>query len=82
MNEKSSKDRFDLEDEINATYAFSHQLATLGESILERDMSIDEIVNAIQGLRVLIDLHTHKLHDTMSQCFRLDEYRPCQNDFL
>ena len=75
MKENSTKDRFDLEDDINALYAFSQQLATLSEGILEHDMSTDDIANAIIGLRVLIDLQAHKIHDTMSQCFRLDEYK-------
>lgn len=32
------------------------------------------IVNVLQGLRVMINLQTVKLHDTMSQCFKLDNY--------
>jgi hypothetical protein len=75
MKEKFTKDRFDLEDEISALYAFSQQLDTLSEGILERDMSTDDIANAIIGLKVLIELQAQKLHDTMSQCFRLNEYK-------
>ena len=69
------KNRFDLENEINTLYSFSNQLSLLSEGILEYDLSNDEAVNVIEGLRVTLDLQTQKLHDTMSQCFKLDQYR-------
>ena len=69
------KDRFDLENEINSLYNFAEQLGTLSEGILEHDLSNDEIVNVIEGLRVMINLQAQKLHDTMCQCFHLDNYR-------
>ena len=69
------KDRFNLEDEINTLYAFSDQLGTLSEGILEHDLDKDSIVNVIEGLRVMINLQAQKLHDTMCQCFNLDNYR-------
>ena len=68
------KDRFNLEDEINTLYSFSDQLGTLSEGILEHNLSQDDIVNVIEGLRVMINLQTTKLHDTMCQCFRLNGY--------
>lgn len=68
------KDRFDLENEINTLYSFSNQLSLLSEGILEHDLSNDEVVNVIEGLRVTLDLQTQKLHDTMAQCFKLDNY--------
>lgn len=69
------KDRFNLEDEINTLYSFSDQLGTLSEGILEHNLTTDEIVNVIEGLRVMINLQAQKLNDTMCQCFRLDGYR-------
>lgn len=69
------KDRFNLEDEINTLYSFSDQLGTLSEGILEHNLSNDDVVNVIEGLRVMINLQTAKLQDTMSQCFKLDNYR-------
>lgn len=69
------KDRFNLEDEISQLYNFSDQLGTLSEGILEHNLTHDDIVNVIEGLRVMITLHTNKLHDTMNQCFRLNNYR-------
>jgi hypothetical protein len=69
------KDRFDLENEISALYNFAENLGTLSEGILEHNLSKDEIVNAVEGLRVMLSLQANKLMDTMSQCFKLDEYR-------
>ena len=68
------KDRFDLEHEINCLYSFGENLKTLNEGVIEQNLSNDEIANAIEGIRVLLDLHTNKLLDTMSQCFKLDGY--------
>lgn len=68
------KDRFDLETEISTMYNFADQLGSLSEGILEHNLSNDEIVNALEGLKVLINIHTNKLLDTMSQCFKLDHY--------
>jgi len=68
------KTRFELEDEISQLYHFADQLNALSEGILEHNLSNDEIVNVLQGLRVMINLQATKLHDTMSQCFKLDNY--------
>lgn len=68
------KGRFDLENEINTIYNFAEHLGTLSEGILEHDITNDEIVNVIEGLRVMLNLHAQKLHDTMCQCFSLDSY--------
>jgi hypothetical protein len=75
------KDRFDLENEIMALNGFADNLATISEGILEHDLSQDEIVNAIEGLRVMITLQGNKLLDTMSQCFHLDAYRDSNNSY-
>lgn len=69
------KDRFNLEDEISKLYNYSDQLDNLVEGILEHDLSTDEIVNVLQGVRVMLNLQAQKLHDAMCQCFSLDNYR-------
>jgi hypothetical protein len=69
------KDRFNLEDEISSLYSLSEQLATLSEAIMEETLTIDETVNALEGLRVMLNIQTSKLHDTMCQCFNLDHYK-------
>ena len=68
------KDRFDLENEISFLYNFGENLKTLNEGVVEHDLSNDEIANTIEGIRILLDLHTKKLFDTMTQCFKLDGY--------
>lgn len=69
------KDRFHLEDEITTLYAFSQQLETLSEGILEYDLSNDDVVNVLEGLKVMLELHAKKMMDTMCQCFKLDKYK-------
>jgi hypothetical protein len=69
------KDRFNLEDEIGSLYSLSEQLGTLSEAIMEETLTTDETVNALEGLRVMLNLQASKLHDTMCQCFRLDNYK-------
>lgn len=69
------KNRFNLEDEINMLYSFVDQLGTLSEATMNETLTKDETINAIEGLRVMINLQTQKLHDTMCQCFNLDNYR-------
>ena len=69
------KDRFNLEEEISQLYNFAEHLGSLSESILEHNLTNDETVNALEGLKVLLTIHTNKLSDTMSQCFKLDGYK-------
>ena len=69
------KDRFNLEEEISELYNFADQLGTISKGVLEYDLSPDDTSNALNGLRVLLKLHAQKLHDTMNQCFLLDQYR-------
>lgn len=72
------KNRFDLESEINNLYFIVDHLSNISEGILEHDLSTDETVNAIEGIKVILDLKIVKLLDTLSQCFKLDQYR--END--
>ncbi len=69
------KDRFSLENEIMTLYTFADNLGTLSEGILEHNLTTDETVNAIEGLRVMLSLQANKLMDTMTQCFKLDQYK-------
>lgn len=69
------KDRFDLENDISSLHVYADQLATLSEGILEHNLSNDEIVNVIEGLKVMLNLHASKMMDTMCQCFKLDSYK-------
>jgi|688.fasta_scaffold358685_5 hypothetical protein len=69
------KDRFDLEDKINKTSIFADHLRDLSASILEHDLSKDQISNALEGLAVLIESHERVLFDTFIQALKLDSYR-------
>lgn len=65
-------DRFDLESKISRTSVFADHLRDLSSSILEHGLSTDEIVNALEGLVVLIESHERSLFDTFVQVFQLD----------
>jgi hypothetical protein len=43
---------------------------------MEVGMTNDEIVNALDGLAVMLKLHTQKLMDTFTQVHQLDQYNP------
>lgn len=68
-------DRFDLEQKITKTSIFADHLRDLSSSILEHDLSTDEIVNALEGLAILIESHERSMFDTFAQTFKLDGYR-------
>jgi len=72
------KDRFDLENEIMRTTNYADDLRTITESMINDsldNMDVDKYINAIEGVASLIELHSNKMFDTMSQCFKLDAYR-------
>lgn len=69
------KNRFNLEEEISGLYSYVDHLSLISESILDsEDLDKDYITNAIEGIKVLLDMHIKKLNDTMCQVFRLDSY--------
>ena len=68
-------DRFDLEEKINHTYNFIDTLNDISYGIMEGHMTNDEIVNALDGLAVMLKLHTKKLFDTFVQVHQLDGYK-------
>jgi len=72
-------DRFDLENKINQTYHFVDTLNDISYGVLEIGMTNDEIVNAIDGLAVMLKLHTDKLFDTFAQVHKLDRYNKINN---
>jgi len=74
-------DRFDLEEKINHTYNFIDTLNDISYGIMEVGMTNDEIVNALDGLAVMLKLHTQKLMDTFTQVYQLDQYANKKLDF-
>ncbi len=68
-------DRFDLEERISHTYNFIDNLNDISYGIMEGGLTNDEVVNALDGLAVMLKLHTQKLMDTFTQVHQLDKYR-------
>jgi len=68
-------DRFDLENKITKTGLFADNLRDLAYSVLEHDLSTDEIANALEGLAIFIESHERVMFDTFKQVFQLDGYK-------
>jgi hypothetical protein len=71
------KDRFDLEQEIMQIMSFKDIVDTLAWRVMDsaEPLSEDRIVNALIGLSEMLDHHNVKMMDTLTQCFRLNDYR-------
>lgn len=67
-------DRFDLESKITDTYNFINHLNDLSESVSNGNLDDDAIVNALNGISVLLKCHTDKLFEVFTQVFELDGY--------
>lgn len=65
-------DKFDLELKITETLNFIDRLNDISYGVLELDLSKDDTVNAIDGIAVLLKLHTEKLFDIFKEVFELD----------
>ncbi len=68
-------DRFNLESKITDTYNFITNINDLSDSVLNSNLSEDEIANALNGLAILLKCHTDKLFEIFTQALKLDEYR-------
>ena len=68
--------RFDLEEKINQTYNFVDTINDISYGVMEVGMTNDEIVNALDGLAVMLKLHTQKLFDIFTQVHQLDNNKP------
>ena len=68
-------DRFDLESKITDTYNFVTHINDLSDSVSNTSLSEDEIVNALNGLSILLKCHTDKLFEVFSQALKLDGYK-------
>lgn len=67
-------DRFDLESKITDTYNFVTNINDLSESVSNGNLHENEIVNALNGLSILLKCHTDKLFEVFSQALKLDKY--------
>ncbi len=68
-------DKFDLEQKINQTYHFSDKIDDVVWGIQENNMSKDDIVNALNGISLLLNLHIERMFDTFCEVHKLDGYR-------
>lgn len=67
-------DRFELENKINQTTNFADQLRSIAGAVLENNMSEDRLANVLEGLAILIELHTDETFEVFKQAFRLGNY--------
>lgn len=67
-------DQFDLESKITDTYNFVTNINDLSESVSNGNLHENEIVNALNGLSILLKCHTDKLFEVFSQALKLDKY--------
>ena len=73
------KDRFDLENEIMKLHSFIEDIDSVSNLLMDSENLDDDLSdmasNALNGISVLMKLHAEKMLDTMSQIFKLDQYR-------
>lgn len=68
-------DRFDLETKINQTALFADQLRSVANAVLENKMNNDKLANVLEGLAILIELHSDDTFEAFTQAFKLDHYK-------
>lgn len=73
------KDRFDLEQEILQVKSYTDNIRMTANKMINDDnnesVDIDFYWNALNGIAVLLDMHSDVMFDTMKQCFKLDSYK-------
>ena len=65
-----SKTRFDFEQEIFAVWHITDDLNVLHESVLEKDISRDEISNILLGLEQLYNQKFSRLFSTFEELIK------------
>ena len=76
-----TKDRFDLEDDINSCWNITTDVKELAERLLDghpnvSDLTDDELANILIGLNSLYNMKFQRLFDTFCQVLKLDVYGP------
>ena len=59
-------DRFTLEEQINKCWCVTEDIDLLYRSVMNQDMSRDEIANALLGLKTLYDMKYGELWETFT----------------
>lgn len=70
------KDRFDLENDINALWSSASDLKTVTEMMYDSDFiyNSDRTFNVLYGLAEVIEAKLGRLEDTFCQVFKLNQY--------
>lgn len=70
------KDRFDLENDINALWSSASDLKTVCEMMYDSDFiyNSDRTFNVLYGLAEVMEAKLGRLEDTFCQVFHLNEY--------
>lgn len=68
-------DRFDLEQGIMKCWSVVDDIDMLYEGVLERDMSNDDIANALLGMKVLYQMKFEKCFELFETCVRNREVK-------
>lgn len=67
MKNELTEKSFNLEQQIMSCWNITSDLDTLFESVLESDLSQDQIANIVLGLKQLYDIKFDKLFRTFEQ---------------
>lgn len=60
---KDTKDRFDLEQNIMKCWNVTEDIHLIYENVMEKEMTQDEIANALLGMHQLYEMKFNKLWD-------------------
>lgn len=60
-------DRFDLEQHLMKCWNVTDDIALLNRSVLEKEMTTDEISNCLMGMQHMYELKFNELFDTFSE---------------
>jgi hypothetical protein len=73
-------DRFELENQIMNLHSLVDSLNDISYGILESDITQEDVVNAVDGLAVMVELKIARLFDAYKAVFYLDEYCDCEKE--
>lgn len=63
-------DRFDLEQNIMKCWNVTDDIDTIYKNVMEKDLSTDDIANALLGLKTLYDMKFEELFDNFETLLR------------
>lgn len=63
-------DRFDLEEQIHRCWSVTDDVYEVYSAVMDKEMSTDDIANALLGIRTLYQLKFERLWETFEACLR------------